>query len=250
MTKQPNPTEPSNQVESVKAVDLIQTPPEPAKHVVESLDPSKTAAAPDPEKNPDPEKPSPGSEQPQPTPEVDSAGVPFDPEKHLAKRHGRTGRWMPRRGKGRRKRSNVASPDPARPFVESSEVKTDPESDDDGPDPYSLAAHSACSILYAIGMTIGGDEWKPTKDEHANLSEAWEAYFRAKGFKDIPPGVAVTIATLSYIGPRMRQPKTLSFLERAAQWTRDTVSGVAGWFRRTLRGRAMPKPPVAQSSHR
>lgn len=86
------------------------------------------------------------------------------------------------------------------------------------PDEYHLAAQAACRALYALGMLLGGDEWMPEGDEHTNLVNAAEAYFRAKQFKDVPPGLALTIAVAGYVAPRLSKPKTLSRLEKLRLW--------------------------------
>lgn len=106
-----------------------------------------------------------------------------------------------------------------------------------GPDEYVIAAQSACAILYALGMTIGGDEWKPSDDEHTNLATAFEGYFRAKGLSDIPPGWALTIAVGVYVGPRMRKPKTLSTLQKIGAGVR----GLFAWFKRGRIAAAIPE---------
>ena len=43
---------------------------------------------------------------------------------------------------------------------------------------------------------------------------SFEAYFKAKGITDLSPGWALAIALVAYAGPRFRQPKTVSTLQK------------------------------------
>lgn len=76
------------------------------------------------------------------------------------------------------------------------------------------AGVSAANALITLGVALGGDEWQPIVnheqgiDERAQLENAFGAYFEAKGLRDIPPGVALTIAVGAYALPRFTRPKT------------------------------------------
>ena len=109
------------------------------------------------------------------------------------------------------------------------------------PDEYHLAAQAACRALYALGMLIGGqDEWMPSDDEHANMVNAAEAYFRAKQFKDVPPGLALAIAVAGYVAPRLSKPKTLGRIERFRLWWVSRSADRRAAHVAELAGRASP----------
>ena len=85
----------------------------------------------------------------------------------------------------------------------------------------ALGVYSA-NLLISMGRAIGGEEWEPRKDEafdeRENLEIAFGDYFTAKEMSDIPPGVALSLALSTYIGPRLFMPttkkRTLSFMDK------------------------------------
>lgn len=85
----------------------------------------------------------------------------------------------------------------------------------------ALGVYSA-NLLISLGRSIGGEEWEPRKDEafdeRENLEIAFGDYFAAKELKDIPPGIALSLAVSTYIGPRLFMPttkkRTLSFMDK------------------------------------
>jgi hypothetical protein len=143
-------------------------------------------------------------------PEVDAKGTPFDPERHNRTKHPKTGVWMPRR----KPAASASHPSGASYVAPDAPPPPPPEPLSE----YRVAAEAACAVTFTVGMTLGGEEWQPSKDEHATLAQAFEAYFRAKGCVDVPPGVALTIALLSYAGPRFTKPKTQGRLQKLRMW--------------------------------
>lgn len=91
-------------------------------------------------------------------------------------------------------------------------------------------------------MTIGtctmifGAEWQARVlkdesgvvmlDERAYMSKAFADYCSAKGIRDIPPGVALTMALIAYAGPRFAQPETA---ERAGTIREYFACKFASW---------------------
>lgn len=217
------------------------TPPEPSAHVIAKTNAANGGEAGTASQGATP-KPAPAvAPQPAPgpmmPPKLDAAGKPFDPDRHLEKMHPKSGRWMPKKPKRGEPRSTVGRL-PSTPGTSSTAPKSSVAPDDEpeketeaGPlpalDEYKTAALAACSIIYASGMTLGGDEWRPSNDEHANLALAFENYFRAKGTTDISPGWALTIACVAYAGPRFRQPKTVSTLQKIG----GGIKRLALWWR-------------------
>jgi len=78
--------------------------------------------------------------------------------------------------------------------------------------------HYAAGCLVSVGRMIGGEEWEPKTepiDEMGNLQAAFGDYFRAKDIRDVPPGLALSIAIIGYAAPRFTAPKTK---ERVLSW--------------------------------
>ena len=67
---------------------------------------------------------------------------------------------------------------------------------------------SAASLTFVIGMAVFGSDGQPTKDEINQITYAYQTYFRAKNIRDLPPGVVLVTALMTYTLPRMLKPKT------------------------------------------
>lgn len=95
------------------------------------------------------------------------------------------------------------------------------------PAPGTEAAHYQASgqvmaeTLTGVCAMLGGEDWHAAEHEKAALANAWGNYFRSKGLTDIPPGVAVLIATGGYLLPRLSKPTTRGKLARLVQRFRD-----------------------------
>ena len=95
-----------------------------------------------------------------------------------------------------------------------------------------------------LGIVAGGAEWQPRVDNSIGLNEAetmtkaWRDYYAAKGIRDIPPGVALTIALAAYTLPRAMMPQTQSRLQRLKNWF---AAKYLGWKSR----RAAPAAPLS-----
>lgn len=215
----PENQETKTPVETIRAADLIVTPPEPTAHVVANQGHETPAPAPAAAPEPAPAAPR----GPVIPPKTDRAGVPFNPEKHCDAMHPKSGRWMPKKPKRPESGSTLGSArTPAAKPAAFSTVAPDTPAAAPNPEPaaeiptdqFKIAAVGACTVLYSVGMTIGGDEWRPSDDEHANLAQSFEAYFRVKGITDLSPGWALAIALVAYAGPRFRGPKTVTTLQK------------------------------------
>lgn len=222
--------------ETLHDADLTVATPTPSAHVLAKDSANKA--------------PDPGAPQPAPAaapvpgpmlpPKLDRNGTPFDPSKHSGGMHPKTGAWMPKRAKREPMKSDVGrlpSNAPKSQVAQDHTPEEAPQASVPVLDEFKAAAVAACSILYASGMTLGGDEWRPSHDEHTNLCLAFENYFRAKGTTDISPGWALAIAVVAYAGPRFRQPKTVGALQ--------TIGGAfkrfAGWWRARRTVKQLPK---------
>lgn len=80
------------------------------------------------------------------------------------------------------------------------------------------AGKGFANLLISLGMGIGGDEWRPIKneklgiDERHHLEQCFADYFEATGKTDIPPSMALALGVISYAAPRFAMPKTQSRL--------------------------------------
>lgn len=83
------------------------------------------------------------------------------------------------------------------------------------------------NTIFAVGQAMGGEEWAPVKndalgiDEYTAMCQAWGRYCEATGMNDIPPGIALTITMVAYVGPRFAQPKTKKRATTAFQWLKS-----------------------------
>jgi|LGVF01.1.fsa_nt_gb hypothetical protein len=87
------------------------------------------------------------------------------------------------------------------------------------PEPnYEACGLTAAHSIFFFAQGIGGQEWEPDQKEAVYMSSAWTEYFRAKGIQDIPPGVMLLTALISYAAPRFGKPVTKSRCKKAYSW--------------------------------
>lgn len=165
-----------------------------------------------------------------PAPETDAAGVPFDPDRHIPKRHPKSGRWMPKRpartggttggtggGPGN---GSVVGTDPG-PIGEPT-GPTDPtgtgQPAESGPDVFSVMADLHCRAFYGVSVAFLSDEWLATKEEHRTNVETLAAYYRATGMRPDSPGWALLVQGVAFAGKRLTMPKTQTRLGMLRSW--------------------------------
>lgn len=154
--------------------------------------------------------------------DCDAKGVPFDPERHLATKHPKTGCWMPRR----KPASATGTPPPKAPAASPAATAPDAPPPPDlsdiaaaaqapeppkaaGPDRFDAIADVYCRAGIAGAMGLFGDEWAPDDNaEFVALRQSAAAYLRATNREDLPPGWALAFAVLTYAGKRLPRPKT------------------------------------------
>ncbi len=123
-------------------------------------------------------------------------------------------------GKYRRKRGNGARKNVA-------EIPTAPVNPMPNVNRYKASATMIAGLMFTTGQAAFGKAWKPSDDEKAGIEEAFATYFAAKGFDDIPPGLALILAIGMDAGTRLAtDPETKERL---------VLMGV-------LRGTPKPKP--------
>lgn len=176
---------------------------------------------------------------------VDKSGTRFDPAIHETGPDGKPvtgvrGNFRAKRGrKGGGAASVMASTGASSP-VDAKKAEAARQS--------LLAGGAAAQMLITAGMLLGGEEWKPVKDEKAGIDEqailagAFGEYFKTKEVKDVPPGVALTFALMLYIAPRFAMPQTqakVSTLKaRIVQW----------WVNRKLRKKGLTATVTARGA--
>ena len=70
-----------------------------------------------------------------------------------------------------------------------------------------VTGQSAASLTFLLGMMIFKEDGKPTKDEINQVTYAYQTYFRAKNIRDLPPGIVLVTALVTYAGPRLMKPE-------------------------------------------
>ena len=78
----------------------------------------------------------------------------------------------------------------------------------DGEAEILATGQSAASLTFLVGMFAFKEAGKPTKDEVNQVTYAYQTYFRAKNIRDLPPGVILATALMTYAGPRLILPET------------------------------------------
>lgn len=154
--------------------------------------------------------------------QVDADGTKFDASIHAADDDGTPKLTLHGRFAKKRARDKKSATKPAESRLGTGTTKVDPKAQAD------LQARAAGTVaarsLIMLGIVLGGDEWQPMRneefglDEAAQLDKAFGEYFAAKGWTDIPPGWALSIAIGGYALPRFFMPKTRSRLQRAKDW--------------------------------
>lgn len=156
---------------------------------------------------------------------IDSDGVAFDATIHASDSSGNgiktaTGKWRKRRGAG--KSGSTGS------RVGGASSTTSPA----GPTAEQQAARAAgiamTQMVFILGQAFGGAEWAPrtisnekgdvVMDENVMMTQAHVAYCEAKGISDIPPGVALAFAYISYAAPRFTMPETKKRAAKVRTW--------------------------------
>jgi len=99
-----------------------------------------------------------------------------------------------------------------------------PEPEEKRPDETAITlGASTAEMVFMAGHMIGGDEWEPSPQERQFMSQAWGRYYELKNMKDIPPGMLVVFALLTYTAPRLRKPKTQARLIAAYLKVREWI---------------------------
>lgn len=192
---------------SSESAAILANMPEPQQHAIDAETRNQAEAA--------------GVENAPPTPPpnalLDAAGVVWDPAVHAT---GKDGKGVPRADGTWRARRGVAA---HRSTVGGTSRVATPVQDTTKEQAMALAqcqaaGGAAASSIFMLGRVFGGEKWQPTEAEVKIQSDAWTAYFQAKGVTEFPPGFAVAIAVAGYAGPRLFLPETKERAGRIKHW--------------------------------
>lgn len=143
---------------------------------------------------------------------IDAAGTNFDPALHQKSKDGgpkytKAGNFKKKAGK----KSQIADVTP-------------PDQDA----AYKACGSSTAEMIFIAGQGLGGPEWNPRPEERIYMTEAWTQYFQAKGIEDLPPGVIVATALISYGAPRFTMPETQSRTKKVIGWLKNRIARMRG----------------------
>ncbi len=99
------------------------------------------------------------------------------------------------------------------------------------------AALVSAGLIFTVGRLVGGPEFEPIVSKEDNEPETMKAafaeYYRIKGVADIPPGLALTLVCMGYVGKRWNAPV---FKERRVSiWERTKNKFGQWWLKRQER---------------
>ncbi len=96
---------------------------------------------------------------------------------------------------------------------------------------YRQIGYSIADTLIIGGVTLGGSDWNPVRqsamvdgketvvvDERENLRNAWADMAEYYKWEKFPPWLGVTLATASYVGPRLMAPSTQARFSKLKSW--------------------------------
>jgi len=140
---------------------------------------------------------------------ADNYGRAFDPSLHLVDDEGNP--QLTAKGKLRVKKGKSPSK-----IATGKAASQQPES-------YRQCAEVVCGTIFGFGQLVAGDEAKPSTTQANFMIDSYERYFETKGIEDIPPGLAVFMATTAYCVPVFIKTvrKKESNIHKAMVWVKD-----------------------------
>jgi len=117
-----------------------------------------------------------------------------------------------------------------------------------------ITAEASAGLYIQFGVGVFGDEWYPEKskvfNEQEHLVLCFDNYYRVKGVKDIPPGVALAIGLSGYALKRFTKPNTKTKLQRIGGWIGEKIKKVRknGSFSNTRNHGERKDNPSGQAS--
>jgi hypothetical protein len=142
---------------------------------------------------------------------TDGAGISFDSTLHQMGKDGapkitKAGNFKKKAGKS--KIADVTVPDDTMAF--------------------QACGSTTAEMIFIAAQGIGGPDWNPKPEERVYMTEAFTQYYQSKEVKDLPPGVIVATALISYGAPRFVMPQTQSRFKKAVSWVKSRIARVKG----------------------
>lgn len=215
---------------------FVAEPGQPNPAAVAAADSIAASIAPGPTDRParvgppvEPEKPA-TDEPTEATAEVDGGGTPFDADRHLHKRHPRTGRWMPRRrpATGNGHESTETATGSVVGYDEPAAAEPSAPAPPSEHDVCVVMAELHCRAFYGVAVAFLSDEWLAAKDEHRTNVETLAAYYRASNIRPDSPVIALLAQAVAFGGKRLALPKTQTRLGMLSGWIRQKISSWRG----------------------
>ena len=153
----------------------------------------------------------------------DSDGNSFDPEIHVTDSEGNPSLTKNNKLRKRPGRKGGSASGSTKSHVAAPGSSTQISSQQQSQNARQSGRHAA-RMFASVSMMIGGEEFRPMKDEKAGidemqgLEEAFGDYFESKEWEDIPPGIALTMVCFSFLAPRFLMPKTKSRVSKMKDW--------------------------------
>jgi hypothetical protein len=156
--------------------------------------------------------------------QTDSDGRSFDPAIHetplrinsdgfIAKRRGRVGgkTGAPNRSFVSQESPQTKKPDNSKSVEKAGQVASEKEAQ------FKAAGDTSAALFETVGILVLGDEFRPENTkEHDAMALSFEAYYRAKGCPDLPPGLVLACSLVIYTARRWNAPKIAE--KRASIW--------------------------------
>lgn len=175
---------------------------------------------------------------------IDNAGQTFDPKIHSSDATGKG--ILTEKGLWRRKRGAGKAPGSAKSTIGGKTVSNGSNTPDAKEQAAIACGRTLAQTTFLVGRALGGEEWNPQKavdekgtvvyDEEVMMTDAWTNYCRATNLSDVPPGVILCVALMSYAAPRFRMPETKRRAQSFKEWF---VSKWVNWrVKRSMRKQA------------
>lgn len=150
---------------------------------------------------------------------TDKDGVTFDPEQHATDAEGRPktrkdGRWAKKRG---RKKGDQTGSTLGTGGVGKKQSARTAEAN------HVMTGKALASMTITMGRAVSSD-FEPVYDpaagvdERLMLEQAFAEYAESRDMQDIPPGIALSMALMVYITPRLAMTHTQTRMQRFSNW--------------------------------
>lgn len=82
---------------------------------------------------------------------------------------------------------------------------------------------ASAEIIFTLGIAIFGQDYLPTENERLYMSSAFTQYYKSKNMNDLPPGLILATAILSYIAPRLHKETSITKIKKCFYWVKSKI---------------------------